>query len=65
MQNNSEFKESVDDYFGYDVMEHMDFGKGRLKNPSPDWVWHHSPENPDAIQLIPKNQRQASSLQSI
>lgn len=65
MKNSSEFKGSVDDYFGYDVMEHMKTGKGSLKNPSSEWVWHHSAENPNVIQLIPKNQHQSSALQSI
>ena len=65
MKNSSEFKGSVDDYFGYDVMEHMKTGKGSLKKPSSEWVWHHSAENPNVIQLIPKNQHQSSALQSI
>ena len=65
MKNNSEFKTMMDDYFGYDVMEYMSSGKSSLKNPSSDWVWHHSAENPNAIQLIPKNQHQASVLQPI
>ena len=49
MKKDSEFRKNVDDYFGYDVMEHMKSGKRNLKNPSSDWVWHHSADNPDAI----------------
>ena len=65
MANNAQFKNAMDDYFGYDVMEYMESGKSGLKNPSPDWVWHHPADNPNAIQLIPKNQHQASILQAI
>ena len=43
----------------------MKSGKNSLKNPSPDWVWHHPANNPNAIQLIPKKQHQASILQVI
>lgn len=43
----------------------MKSGKSNLKNPSSNWVWHHSADNPGVIQLIPKNQHQASELQSV
>ena len=65
MKSSSEFKRSIDNYFGYDVMEYMQSGKGALKNPSPDWVWHHSAQNPGSIDLIPKAQHWAPELQSI
>lgn len=65
MANDSQLKKAMDDYFGYDVMEYMKSGKSGLKNPSPDWVWHHPADNPNAIQLIPKIQHQAPILQPI
>ena len=65
LKNDPSFRSRVDDYFGYDVMKHMKSGRGALKNPSPDWVWHHSADNPRVIQLIPKIQHQARELQPI
>ncbi len=65
MTNDAQFKNSMDDFFGYDVMGHMKSGKGSLKNPSMDWVWHHPADVPSKIRLIPKNQHQGSLLQNI
>lgn len=64
MANDSDFKEAMDNYYGYDVMDHMKSGKSSLKNPSKDWAWHHPADNPDSVQLIPKEQHQSSQLQS-
>ena len=65
MANDLQFKRAIDDYFGYDVMKYMKSGKSGLKNPSPDWIWHHSAYNSNAIQLIPKFQHQTPILQPI
>ena len=65
MADDSQFKEAMDNYFGYDVMEYMKSGKSCLKNPSPDWIWHHPANNSGVIQLIPKNQHQWSILQPV
>ena len=66
MEKNPDFKASMDDYFGYDVMKYMESGSGNTyKNPSPDWQWHHPADNPGYIRLIPKTQHQATILQPI
>ena len=63
LKNNPDFKKAIDKFFGYDVMDYMKSGSGGYKNPSPEWVWHHPADRPGVIQLIPKNQHQASELQ--
>ena len=65
MTNDTQFKNVMDDFFGYNVMDYMKSGKGGLKNPSTDWVWHHPADAPGMIRLIPKNQHQNSVLQNI
>lgn len=55
----------MDEFFGYDVIEYMESGKGNLKNPSSDWVWHHPAEKPGVVRLIPKGQHQSPTLQII
>ena len=65
MKNDSSFKSSIDEFFGYDVKAYMESGKYTLKNPSPDWVWHHSASDPRVLQLIPKVQHQAPILQTV
>ncbi len=65
MAKNTQFKNAINDFFGYDVMEHMKSGKSALKNPSKDWVWHHPADKPGVVKLIPKNQHQSPLLQDI
>jgi hypothetical protein len=63
MANDINFKNAIDNFFGYDVMNYMKSGKGSLKNPSKDWVWHHPADTPGKIRLIPKIQHQSPLLQ--
>ena len=65
LASDSQFKNKMNDFFGYDVAEYMKSGKGVFKNPSNDWVWHHIVEEPGILRLIPKVQHQSSMLQSI
>ena len=65
MKNDSSFKAKMDKKFGYDVMEHMNSGKGSLKNPSRDWVWHHPADKKGVLELMPKSQHQNPALQDI
>jgi len=65
MANDTQFKNAIDDYFGYDVMDYMKSGKGSLKNPSKDWIWHHPADTQGKIRLIPTNQHKSSMLQDI
>lgn len=52
-------------FFGYDVMKYMESGSKTLKNPSSDWVWHHTVEKQGIVQLIPQNQHQDSAFQIV
>jgi hypothetical protein len=65
MDNDSQYKSAIDDFFKYDVKNYMKSGKGSLKNPSKDWIWHYSADIPGKIRLIPKNQHQSPTLQDI
>lgn len=65
LKNDQSFRSSVNEYFGYDVMKYMESGRDALKNPSPDWVWHHPYNNGEVIQLIPKIQHTNPILQPI
>ena len=53
MINNPNFRDEMNEYFGYDVVEYMESGSGRnLINPSRAYVWHHPVDNRNAVQLI-------------
>ncbi|MGF2614534.1 hypothetical protein FZC84_21545 [Rossellomorea vietnamensis] len=65
MASDTQFKNAVDEFFGYDVMGHMKSGKSALKNPSKDWAWHHPADTPGVVRLVPKNQHQSPLLQDI
>ena len=65
MKSNPTLRAELNSRFGYDVMNHMESGRGALRNPSPDWVWHHPPGRPGVVELIPKVQHQLPSLQPI
>ncbi len=67
MSMDGSFKKQMDLLLGYDVMSYMRTGKGALKNPSPDWVWHHPPESAlkEQLELITRKDHTDKQKQTI
>ncbi|SEV92820.1 DNase/tRNase domain of colicin-like bacteriocin [Ruminococcaceae bacterium KH2T8] len=65
MRNDPIFRQQMNEFFGYDVMEYMQSGRtNNYLNPR-DYVWHHPADNPDALQLISRSDHQCPAYQPI
>ncbi len=64
MTQNPDLANSLNKELGADVVNHMNSGKGALKNP-PGTQWHHPKENPSVMQLLKTDEHQNSFLQEI
>lgn len=64
LRTNSDNREAMRDRFGKDVLDHMESGKGQLKNP-PECEWHHPKDSPSTVILLRKEVHRAPENREI
>lgn len=64
LRSDPAFRRRANEVFGQDILEHMESGRGALKNP-PGTEWHHPIDRSDRLQLLRKEVHRDPALQHI
>nr|WP_320015639.1 RHS repeat-associated core domain-containing protein [uncultured Desulfobacter sp.] len=64
MRQSPDVANAINKELGTDVIKHMKYGKGQLKNP-PGTEWHHPVDNPDVMHLLKKDEHRNTQLKDV